>query len=846
MAPQSPSKCEAYVVGQVLPDFKRCPAPAGPGGAPELAHEKEWWDSVVRRFLHSSTGGQVSLPKHRRIATYWWLLALNNILVRCAGYGLERYRSVGSPGLPGLGDGPPSQTPGQLQPMLALNIDQCSVGWSAIFYMSMKLKLRVLPIFDPSHRCWNDCKLALQYANMWEVVLLVSIICNINHGPFQNAGWWRQGQEACSAYMESAGHAGCPLFRSQLKNIARDTGRSDWKQLLRDEEWIQETWDSLQSVPGIGTKGPKVALCRWMSFFDCFAWLDKAWHCRLLVGMYWGLALHFIDGSIQSKTLRLKGIQREPAEGAKQTMKEAQACTQKVRDTGKNTMHVVVLLLMQTTLQRKCRIIVMIARSVREAFTHQAKTLRSAQQCREWYAQQAAGLGLLPLYGCFRSACSWDALQYMHFCVTCEEMPDLGSEGTEHPAVLDENQWAHEVMTWCFQLVRCRLRSELHCMEGYPMGLAFALADSCQAHEQGLKQMQSTHEAFEDASVIAQDNVTVQAMCRRSYMNMPAVAEVFELVKCEGFLEVPGPLREAAHALFALGQSEVVESAFQRCRVVETRHQSSVRVSKPRLWHTALQRQVLTKVHAFDEVQPTDCSLQRASQLGQRVADEVYKPSSVQPKLPLKTVVGTASPDWVSFSPLSQAQQFSDMALFRHCQQTPADWDRCDMSWLCSLASCGMLVRHVDRPDNWYWSLGSIEAGTAIGWETDVQKIGGVQLFFPRHAPVPGEKPYTWLCILSESEWLAQPVKWVSPMHVLAVSSARSRSTASASSGGAAAPKLPLCAAADGEPIPLLQAAALTSFKGLTETLVRELAKHLQAPMQAHSVLLFVVWVSLS
>lgn len=144
--------------------------------------------------------------------------------------------------------------------MLALNIDQCSVGWSAVYHMSMKLELGVLPILDPSHRCWNACKLALQYSNMWEAVLLASIICNINRGPFQSAGWWRQGQEACSAHMESAGHAGCLLFRSQLKNIARDTGRSDWKQLLRDEVWVQETWDSLQPVLGIQPQGCTLSL----------------------------------------------------------------------------------------------------------------------------------------------------------------------------------------------------------------------------------------------------------------------------------------------------------------------------------------------------------------------------------------------------------------------------------------------------------------------------------------------------------------------------------------------------------------------------------------------------------
>jgi hypothetical protein len=755
------------------------------------------------------------------------------LLFRCVGHGLEKYRTRCSPAMLGHEDeGLPAQTPGQLQPALALNIDQCSVGWSAVFFMTMKLKLRVMPIFDPSHRCWNDCKLALQQSNMWEIVLLVSIICNINYGPFQGASWWRQGQEACTAYMDSVGYAGCPLFRSQLKNIARDTGRPDWKELLRDEEWVQEKWAGLASVPGIATKGPKVALCRWMGFLDCSQWLDSNWHCRLLVGMYWGIALGHIDGSLESRSLKLKGLQRKPAEEAKQTMQQAQACAQKVRDTGKNTMHVVVLLLMQTTLQRKCRIICRVASSVRQSFTHQAKTLRSAQQCRDWYAQQACGQGLQCLYGCFRSACSLASLQYMHFCVSAGDMPDLGTEGTAHPAVLDENEWAEDVMNWCFNLVRCRLRSELHSMEGYPLNFAFVLADCTQSQEHGLKQMQQSHEAFQDACNIADSNVTVQTMCERSFMNMAVVADIFALVEMESFLEVPGAVVDAAYSLFSLGQSEVIESAFQRCRVVETQQQSSNRVSRTRLWHTPLQRQVLSKVHAFDEVCYTECSLKRAAQLEcKRVPEDMHKPKSVQPKLPLRAVVGAKSPDWVTFSPLSQAQQFCDMALFRHCMHKQADWDACDHSWLSSLASCGMLVRHVDRPGTWFWSLGSF-GGAAIGWATDVEQVNGMQHFCPRHVPVPGESPYTWLCILNEKDWLSQPVKWLSPLHVLAMrrSWTSSGSASSSSSVGHAAPSVPLCAAADGDPVPLLRAAALTSFKGLTETLVRELARHLKAP----------------
>ncbi len=122
------------VVVQVLPDFKQLPSVSGATGNPELAFDKEWWNSVLRRFLGGQSGGQNHRPKQNRLATYWWLLALNSLLFRCVGHGLEKYRTRCSPAMLGHeGEGLPAQTPGQLQPYLALNIDQCSVGWSAVF-----------------------------------------------------------------------------------------------------------------------------------------------------------------------------------------------------------------------------------------------------------------------------------------------------------------------------------------------------------------------------------------------------------------------------------------------------------------------------------------------------------------------------------------------------------------------------------------------------------------------------------------------------------------------------------------------------------------------------------------
>lgn len=85
------------------------------------------------------------------------------------------------------------------KPVLTMCIDQGSVGWSGAHYLMYKLKLRVLLLADPSHRAWRDARLAVSRAGLWDSVVLLGVPFGLNYGPFSQAAWFRQSQEAAKA-----------------------------------------------------------------------------------------------------------------------------------------------------------------------------------------------------------------------------------------------------------------------------------------------------------------------------------------------------------------------------------------------------------------------------------------------------------------------------------------------------------------------------------------------------------------------------------------------------------------------------------------------------------------------
>ena len=71
--------------------------------------------------------------------------------------------------------------------------------------------------------------------------------------------------------------------------------------------------------------------------------------------------------------------------------------------------------------------------------------------------------------------------------------------------------------------------------------------------------------------------------------------------------------------------------------------QANEAVSTRRLWHTLLQRKVLTEVHHFQEVDYRACSRKRAlEELPRKLPQELFRAGGPKPKLPLKQVVSSS------------------------------------------------------------------------------------------------------------------------------------------------------------------------------------------------------------
>lgn len=813
----------------VMPSYNREPL-ATEGTNPSLLPEKEWWDSALRCFLAGEVGGQRGNPKMQRIATHTFLVALNHVLKVCTGHGLEQYRTASTPLEPGVVLSDPNiderrKTLGDA--ILTVAIDQCSVGWSAVICLMYALRLRVVPIFDPSHRCWNDVELAIGSSNLWDVILLVTLLLNLNYGPWEGAGWWRELQEAGTAYMKAVGDWWCPAFRHFLKSIARDRGE---EHMLGDESWVQSVWAELCSV-ATNCKGPKVALCRWMQWLDSFRWLDPMWHSRTLVMLYWGLSLGHVTGSFETKVLKLQGLQTPAENHGHQTMKAVEATQKQVRDLGKNTLHVALLLHMEPTLQRRARIIVTVAAPIRAWFTQQAKTLNNSGAIRLWYCQQASGAGLDSLLDVFAVMRQPKLLNYMGFTTSLSQLPpNLGAEPDQHFVIRVEDLWLGRVAQFQFHLVRHRLRSLLHHLEGYPMQFAFCLQDDCACVIHVLGKMHACHRAFEVARRKASPDLIRR--CSRSYMNIPLVQEFFVGHALDLFMEVKPQLRIQCETIFSLGTTEIVESAFQRARSVESRDQSSKTVSASRLWHTCVQREVLTKVHKFDEVSYKYCSIKRAKEVLPRTLDPDWKrPSATKPAVPLRAVKGTRNPTWTTYSPLSQAKQFADMAIFRNCLARPRDWDLTDCSWLCCLLSAGLLVRRRGEK-TWWFSLGAIETDAALGWRAEAVDDAATHYLPVCQKSVTGDPPYRWLCCLDHKQWEVLPVHWTSTANSLATNAMNSAGNVAASSSsseptpapGVGLPRFGGAARVLGPPVSLLRAAAETGFGDTSEAAVHQIA----------------------
>ena len=110
-----------------------------------------------------------------------------------------------------------------LIPLLALCLDQCSIGYSAGFFLMHFMSLCIILINDPFHRDWNDIRGALRATpgHLWRSVVHLSFLFHLSYKPIKTSDYHRVKQEHWKAMFKDATPS-TPWFANNLEGICKD------------------------------------------------------------------------------------------------------------------------------------------------------------------------------------------------------------------------------------------------------------------------------------------------------------------------------------------------------------------------------------------------------------------------------------------------------------------------------------------------------------------------------------------------------------------------------------------------------------------------------------------------
>ena len=318
-----------------------------------VADRAEWLQASWA--FATAEAGQEGAPKPKRlqrVAAFDFGLALDHAILASTGKGLAHFAEPQEE----RDAWPPN--PKDLSPaILTLSVDQGSIGFAWVWYAVGPLRLRLLPLFDPLHRSWNDTKGAIGAAGLWTFVLLHTICCNAFHGPWNGAAFWEQARDAAKLYYQRAG-PNDPFFQALLPKLLADKGLSGRES---DPELAREVFESLLDDPCWQSQGPKVALSRWYGFLSAAEAYDASWTVRLLVLTFLGHQLGFATPRAQCLLQeKLDQMRDEGQPAARGPVARGNDSLLQVRKLCKNTLHLVLTLLADPGHRLKARLLAML------------------------------------------------------------------------------------------------------------------------------------------------------------------------------------------------------------------------------------------------------------------------------------------------------------------------------------------------------------------------------------------------------------------------------------------------------------------------------------------------------
>lgn len=267
-------------------------------GELEAVAAGEAWRQQATLFLKGEHKASADIAKRRprfRLKAFKWLLALDRMLSVSLGVGLRRFLAWEEHSRP---------HPRQWQ-ILTVSLDQGSDGWSAVQFLANGLPFGVMALADPSHRCWNDCQLSLKDSQTWGAVQLMTIVLNLDSGPWRDARWYQQAREAVEAYLKTATPETCPIWQMMFSRVVADRGE---QVLMGAADYERDLFANLGEAWSLMSQ--KVGMARWFGWTDAMESYLPRWHMRLLVLLFMCISLGVL-GEGHHKML-VKGADMQP------------------------------------------------------------------------------------------------------------------------------------------------------------------------------------------------------------------------------------------------------------------------------------------------------------------------------------------------------------------------------------------------------------------------------------------------------------------------------------------------------------------------------------------------------
>ena len=229
---------------------------------------------------------------------------------------------------------------------------------------------------------------------------------------------------------------------------------------------------------------------------------------------------------------------------------------------------------------------------------------------------------------------------------------------------------------------------------------------------------------------------------------------------CRIVLTIPELVVRILREVFVNSSAKAVEDAFREERIKENTEQASKLLSPQATWLAPIQRQVLSKLHRYQEIEHDDVEL--FADDPRKIPLSPYTPKKANASDPaICTIQSTRQKAyWPSYMPQSSLALVARSVVMKDACGS-GTWHNVCHHWLSCLLDINMLVRRHGSHD-WLMSLGSVTGVAGLALPAQPVSVG-TQVCYK----IATGLQMQWLSVCGISEWEDALVAWRSPLHML-------------------------------------------------------------------------------